>query len=271
MKIDRKMFLSVLESVKPGLAAKEIIEQSTSFVFKDGFVFTYNDSLAVSAPIGEEMGLEGAVKADELFRLLQKCGSDEIELYSTDTEIRVKGDKFKAGVKRESEITLPLDELKYPEKWVKVSEDFTKAVKSCLFSVSKDMTKPKLTCIHITPEKVESSDNFRATIYPLKTGVSSDIMLPGMAARSLVNYNVTGYNTKGGWLHFTDKKTGLIFSTRTYSEDFPEIESRLDEADETFKMPKEISELLDNANIFITADFSFDAQVRLTIKDGSAR
>ena len=52
MKINKQQFIEALELVKPGLAAKEIIEQSTSFVFRAGQVITYNDEVAVHAPVG---------------------------------------------------------------------------------------------------------------------------------------------------------------------------------------------------------------------------
>ena len=48
MKIDREEFLKQLESVLPGYSTKEVIEQSSCFVFKKGRVYTYNDEIACS-------------------------------------------------------------------------------------------------------------------------------------------------------------------------------------------------------------------------------
>src|SRR5687768_12406403 len=49
MRVDRENLLRALESVTAGLAHREIIEQSGSFVFKDGNVITFNDEIACTA------------------------------------------------------------------------------------------------------------------------------------------------------------------------------------------------------------------------------
>ena len=49
--------VEALEVVKPGLANKDLIEQTTSFAFINGNVVTYNDEISISSPI-EDLEIE---------------------------------------------------------------------------------------------------------------------------------------------------------------------------------------------------------------------
>jgi hypothetical protein len=63
--------IKALEAVKPGLANKEMIEQSTSFAFMEDRVVTYNDEISISHPL-KGIPIVGAIKADELYAFLSK-------------------------------------------------------------------------------------------------------------------------------------------------------------------------------------------------------
>ena len=72
--INRKKLLKELESVKKGLSAKDLIEQSTTFIFKNQKIVTYNDEIFAMTPTDVE--IEGCVKADSLMQLLSKIKDD---------------------------------------------------------------------------------------------------------------------------------------------------------------------------------------------------
>ena len=78
MKITKDELINTLKAVRPGLAAKEIIEQSTNFIFKDNTVATYNDEIMITHPT--DLDLEGAVQASHFFTLLNKVKDEEIDL-----------------------------------------------------------------------------------------------------------------------------------------------------------------------------------------------
>ena len=59
--INRELFLEQLESVQPGLSTREIIEQSSCYVFRGGEVITFNDEIACSQKC--DIGIEGAVRS----------------------------------------------------------------------------------------------------------------------------------------------------------------------------------------------------------------
>jgi len=77
MNIQKEQLKKALETVKPGLAGKEIIEQSTSFAFMGDRVVTYNDEISISHPV-EGLNLTGAIRAEELYQLLSKLKREEI-------------------------------------------------------------------------------------------------------------------------------------------------------------------------------------------------
>ena len=66
MKINKAELQTALEKVKPGLASRELIEQSTSFAFMGDRVVTYNDEISISHPVAG-VDINGAVKAQALY------------------------------------------------------------------------------------------------------------------------------------------------------------------------------------------------------------
>ena len=82
MIINREELLKQLESVLPGLSTREIIEQSSCFIFKDETVNTYNDEIACSQK--SVLKIEGAVQALPFISLLRKLKEEELEKETED-------------------------------------------------------------------------------------------------------------------------------------------------------------------------------------------
>ena len=89
--------LTALETVKPGLASKEMIEQSTSFAFMNDRVVTYNDEISLSHPV-KDLEIEGAIQAEQLYKLLNKLKKDEIEVEIKGNELLLKSGNTEAGL-----------------------------------------------------------------------------------------------------------------------------------------------------------------------------
>lgn len=263
----RKELIDVISNVLPGLAAKVVVEQSDTIIFKDGEIMTYNGeiSVVVAAPAGLEK-VEGAVPGKELIALLKSLAADDIDVTSTKKEIRVVGPGFKAGIARH-DIVLERD-MDVPEEWVKLPEDFLTAVSACMFSVSSDMTRPLLTCVHATQGRVESCDNHRVTIYPIEESLDFDVLIPGRYAQHLIQYDVEEIGVTKGWLHFRDAG-GLMFSCRTYIEKYPSLESIIPEGGEEATIPKGVLAVLESADIFAETDHKLDDKVTLVFDKGS--
>src|SRR6056297_2653647 len=241
MKINKQELIKALEIVRAGLANKEMIEQSTSFAFMDGKVVTYNDEISISHPV-PDLELTGAVKANELYQLLNKTEKEEIQFDSTESEIRIRAGRAKAGITLQEEVNLPLDELGSQGKWRKVPPQLIQALKFTLFSCSNDMSKPVLTCIHVNKNGslAESSDNYRLTRHNLggKLPVKS-FLIPASSVKKLIKYPISHIAEGQGWVHFKTED-GTIFSCRTFEDNYPDTSNMWEIEGEEIELPKSI-------------------------------
>lgn len=253
MKIEREKLKRALEIVKPGLSNKDIIEQSTSFAFMDGFVVTYNDEISIKHPI--ESDLQGAIKADELYKFISRLKATEIEIESDGNLLLFKCGRIKAGFQVESKIKLPLNDGMFKKgKWKTLPDKFIEYLKFSAATCSQQLTLPKLTCVHVCKDGyIESSDSHRIFRYNFENefGVES-FLLPQNSANIVAKYNVTKITETEGWVHFkTDE--GTIISCRTFNDTFVDTDQYLKQNKKGGKkitFPANLKEILDRAVIF---------------------
>ena len=214
--------------MKPGLANKEIIEQTTSFAFFEGRVVTYNDEISISHPL-EGLKLEGAVIADKLYALLGKIKKEEIEIKVEGSEILISSGRIKAGLTLQSEIKLPLgEEVMTKSKWKALPEKFTKSVSFVMTSCSRDMSRAVLTAVHINKDGfIEASDSYRVARcdlgeeMPVKT-----FLLPASSAVEMVKFNPTYIAEGKGWIHFKTEEDSIM-SCRIFEDEYPDTKPHL--------------------------------------------
>lgn len=268
MKINKTELQHALEIVKPGLANKEMIEQSTSFAFIKGKVITYNDEISISHPI-KGIDIEGAIQADELYGLLGKLKQEEIDISIEGNELILQAGRTKAGISLQEEITLPLtDEIKERSKWKEILPDFIKAMEFTVSSCSNDMSYPVLTCLHINETGfIEASDNFRMAKYDLKKKLPiHTFLLPAISVLQVLKLNPTQIAEGKGWVHFqTEEKT--IISCRILEDKFPDTNKFYDVQGMTFDFPKSTLEALERASVFAKRDYLFDERIEIHIED----
>lgn len=268
MKILKANLQKALEIVKPGLAAKEIIEQSTSFAFADNLVVTYNDHVCISHPIEGVSGLNGAIKADSLYSFLSKIKKDEIDLEVTENEMILKSGKAKAGMTFQSEVKLPIDSIGEHGKWAVLPEDFWKYMKFAMGSCSRDMSQPKLTCVHVNKAGIiESSDNFRMTRCQLQPFKFNTFLIPANSVEILVKLTPVKIAEGKGWIHFMNEERTMI-SCRIYENDtFPDSSKYLNIKGQSLTFPNTIIAALDRASVFCKRDHLLDEQVFIKIEN----
>ena len=267
MKINKVDLQKALEIVKPGLASKEIIEQSTSFAFIKGHAVTYNDEISISHPI-DNLKIEGAIKAEELYQLLNKITTEEIEIEISDKEIILKAGRGKAGLVLQQEIKLPLEKIDN-KGWKDLPEGFIEAIKFVSFCCSPDMSRPILTCIHIRKDGIiEACDNFRAVWYQIDKLLMPSFLLPNSSTQHLIKHNIMQIKTTKGWVHFKTKED-TIFSCRIFDDNYVDTSNLFDLSKKTnqIKFPKTIAAILGRARVFAKQDHSLDEEVQLNIAD----
>lgn len=259
MEIKVKEFKKALEIVKPGLANKEeTIDQVTSFAFTGNNVITYNDSICIYHPL-KGIELTGAVKAEELYKFLNRINTDTIKVDIKEDSLTFKSGRKRAQFNKESEILLPLDDKKLTKKgkWFSIGEDFLDAVKMAVGSAAKSASAGKLACIHISEKGyIEGSDGYRLLRYKLKDKlkIKNDVVPPASSMSIVLKMNPTKMAVGRGWVHFKNKE-GTTISCRVLDEDYIDEDKRdilFKTKDKGIKLdfPKELSEILTEAEIF---------------------
>ena len=267
MKVNREELLKELESVTPGLSLKEVIEQSSCFVFKGGEVATYNDEIACQH--SSCLDVVGAVCALPLLAILRKLGEESIEIGISKGELLIKGRHRKAGIRMEAEVQLPVDAVESPGKWKKLPDDFVDAVSITQECAGKDETQFSMTCIHLHPEWIEACDNFQAIRYTLATGIAIAVLVRRESLKYIVALGMTDFSETETWMHFRNP-AGLILSCRRYVEEYPDLTSVLKVSGEQATLPKGLKEAAEKAAIFSVENLN-DNMVTLELKQGKLR
>lgn len=267
MKIKKQDLQTALEIVKPGLAGKEIIEQSTSFAFMDGMVVTYNDEISVSHPV-PGLDLRGAVRSEELYQFLNKVSKDEIELDITENEVILKAGRAKAGLRLQQEIVLPLDEISDGGDWIPLPEDFLAALAFVRDSCSQDHSRPVLTCIHVNGQTVEGSDGYQIMKYNLSEPLDvQGILIPAASSKELAKVKPTHLSLGDGWIHFKNQ-ADTMFSCRVLEEQYPNTEPHMQVKGTKITFPKRMTEILERARIFTKQEHQIDETMEIALSGG---
>jgi len=273
MKVRKKEFIEQLESVSPGLARQEMLEQSDCFVFQDGKVFTYNEEVACVAPVG--LGIAGAVPAEPLLKILKKIPGKEVEIEQTDEGLVIRRLEKEAKVKRKavvqfmSKVELPVSEVEAPGKWRILSSGFDDAISFTASCASDDQTKFFLTCIHIGPEWIEASDDYRVCRYRIKTRVDEDVLIRATCAKMLSRFEFSKISTTEDWVHF-QAKSGCTISCRRYMGKYPDVGKHLEVNGSQMELPDGMKEAVEKCCVFSNEDLQRD-EVIVELKKGGLR
>lgn len=269
MIINKKQLETALEIVKPGLASKELIEQSTSFAFIKGRVVTYNDEISVSHPV-PGLELEGAIEAENLYKFIKKIKKDEFELtLNGNKEVILTSGKSKAGFTLQAEIKLPLQENISKSKWKPLPEKFVKQLNFSMIAFTRGISRGVLICAHVNKAGfVESSDGYRLIHCELREPMPTEtFLIPVSSASEMIRLNPTQIAEGEGWIHFKTEE-GTIMSCRLFSEDeFPNSAQLIAIKGTRLVLPETTSEVLDKAMVMSKRDRLLEENVDITIKD----
>jgi len=254
MKINKAELQNALEAVRPGLANRETIEQSTSFAFYGDRVVTYNDEISISHPV-KGMDVTGAIKAQTLYAFLNKVQKEEIDIEWGENQVLIKAGRSKAGITLEQEMRLPIEEeIGKIGKWYKVPKGFLEALKFCHPCCSKDMSRSVLACVHVEGKKVEASDSYQIAIYTLDEDMPTNgFLIPASSVRELIHYDIKDVAAGEAWVHFRTEQ-GTVFSTRILNNTFPDTSKHMKVTGEAFSFPDDTNQILERATVFSMKD-----------------
>ena len=267
MKIKTSDFLQILQALKPGIDEKERLEQSDSYIFKNGTVYTFNDEVAVMKTT--DLDIVGAVPAKEFYTFISRVKDNQIDISNEDNKIRVKGRRFKADFNVEDP-RLDLGTIPKPEKWFDLPENITEVIKLVSLSVSKNLATPILTCIHWEDDFLESCDNFRLTRYKLgKTFKGFDFPVFGDTLVKVANYKLKKVALTEGWLHFKDDSDCQL-SIRINEGTYPDLSSLINrfKAGVEIEFPDTTISAVERAEAVTTPDEMGNKILMVEIKNG---
>lgn len=266
MEVNREVLLQQLESVLPGVSKRDIIEQSSCFVFNEGRVITYNDEITCTTAC--VLPFKGAVSANPLVEILRKLKEETIDIEPGE-ELVIRGKKRSVGIRMEQEISLPLDHLETPTKWKKLPEEFTEAVTYVKDCASSDQQTAILTCIHIRPDALEASDNYQIARFGLTMPIKNPVLVKQESLRYMTSLDMVQFSETANWIHFRNGSK-VILSCRRYEETFPDIQKHLQFEGSRVVLPKSLAEAVERARVF-SAETSDDEQIRVSIRPGKFR
>ena len=266
MKISKAKLQKALEIVKPGLANKEVIQQSTSFAFIKGSVVTYNDHISISHPI--ELDFEGAIEADPLYKFLSKIKTDsDVDMDVNENELSVKIKRSKIGLTLQKEIHLPLKEIDTEGKWQKLPEGFKKAVNFAAAACGRNELQFKLTCVHINKDIIEGSDGYKICRVNLPDEINiKPVLIPASSIIEVAKLTPTYVKRSNAWAHFKNDEDTII-STRIIEEKYVEITDWLDVEGVEIIFPKTLTEVVDRALVFAQREHKLDEEVEIELSD----
>jgi DNA polymerase III sliding clamp (beta) subunit (PCNA family) len=267
MRVDRELLLQKLESVDAGLALKEVVEQSSCFVFCGGNVVTFSGEVSVRAECFMGKDIEGAVSAKHLKELLSRLRDDDIDIDIKDGKMKIRSKTGKGFILFEKEVALPVDQIEEPGEWTDLDPEFCDAVALVQKCAAKDDNNYRLTCVHITPHFVEACDNYQVARYAIETGLTEKSMIKKESIKHVVALGMTEVSETETWLHFRNPN-GLVLSCRRWTDEYDNLDPVLENKQgDPITLPGGLAETI-NINQVFSDDNGEDEVVRVRIKKG---
>lgn len=264
MKINRKELLTALEKVKPGIGKSDRIGQFNSFAFMEDHIVTYNDEISISHPL-ENSGMEGAINAEEMYKILKKLKADELELDVVKNEVQLVCGKMKAGMALHEEIDLPLEEIKTEGRWRRLPDNFVELLGFAVLACAQDMVRPLLACVHFNKGVIQGTDGLKVAQCELSKALPTDpFLIPATSVKQVMRLKPTKIHGGEGWAHFKNEE-GTVISCRTFEDDYLPLDGYLDVDGIDVIFPEDMLEVLDRASVFAHRDSVLDEQVSLKI------
>ena len=266
MRLKREQLLHRLQQVSPGIASREILEQSASFVFSKGKIVTFNDEILCEADF--DCGVEGSVHATPLLNLLGKMADEDVEISANESDFLVTGKNSRAGVRMNKEILLPYDSVEAPGKWHPLHGEFNEAIEVVQGSASKDDLNFNLTCIHLSPKYIEASDGYQLTRYIIATGLEHDCLIKKDSAKNFVGLGMTQVSEGKNWIHF--RSNDMRIACRRWVQEYIDLDEVINFTGKKTTLPGGLAEAVDKAEVFST-DNASENLVLIQIKQGKLR
>jgi DNA polymerase III sliding clamp (beta) subunit (PCNA family) len=230
--VNREELIKALQMVIPATSKGDSLLSGTDvLVFSEDVIQTYNAHLSISYPI--DIGVEGAVKAAELTKIISKMTGENITI-KKDEKMTFSSDETELEMAlvetsvRDLAAALDLESLEWyslpkpagEDEEDEVEPEFLQGLRLCLFSVSKNPSHGTLTGVHVEETDIISTDNFRASFFQMENPMPAFTIPGGSAAELLKIPDLESFSVSNSWVHFQNSE-GVIFSAKTFVTEYP--------------------------------------------------
>ena len=238
-----------------------ILQGADSFIFYKDRIFAYNDMISVSVPIeNTEMlseNLEGAVRAEEFFKIINKMPNEEIQFEISDKDSWVlKSGKARAELALiEFDYERRLNEIQITDDWIELDDDFITGLNVC--KMAKNTTP--LSGTFIKDKYIMSTDGYQINRFEMKDCELPEFWVSDKSMAELLKFtklNKFQKNPASNWVHFKSEND-VVFSLKTLVTSkypFDKCCALIDSIDFTNlikgKFPNEIKSVIERASVF---------------------
>lgn len=264
MQLDRVEFKEQLEQAQMAVTTTEILEQSNHFVFDDGQVISFSDEILFRSP-SLLKNVTACVLASDLMKVVTKLPDETIDISVKDGSMLVKGKNRRVSLTCSEEIFLPYKDIPIPTKWKKVGAEFLPGLVAASRNCGKDATLYLTSCVHVTPDHIEATDNFRFYRKTIPTKVKRNTLIPASTIISISKEEVLAISDANkGWLH-VKFGNGAVGSLKCSHEKYIDgVEAILDiDGLKRIKLPSNLSEIIDRAQIMNENNYDASISVKL--------
>jgi len=269
MKINRMIFLNLLNIMKPIVSESGILDINKKFIFiKNKGIVVSNDKEMIFYKF--DIDFDCVVFAEPIFKLLNNINEEEyIEILREDNFLFMKSKFLNMTLNcMEYDISFINIILKNIEKisWEKIPENFFKGIRLNIFSTSSSFVHPVLNCIHVNKNLIMSSDNFRITQFVMNNIISNPLLIPLSSAKEFIKLKkMNFYGIYEGWLYM--KSENFYFCCRIMEGQYPSISQFFTIEGDKISIPIEFKKIIEISSV-MTGDEDFEKKVTIWIKNG---
>ncbi len=248
MILNREEILHLLQSISPGLASRESIEQSTCFAVTNGVIASYNEEAMCRAPtpFGK---FTGAIPAKPLLEMLSKITDDEVDFEFTDECLIIKRKRGKTRIRIETAVVLAIDKVQKPKLWKSLPEGFLEALETVANASDDSDPQIERTCTHLHPKWIEACDGYQVCRWPIKTGLVESILVRTSTVKNAVGLGATEWAETPSWLHFRNEARVVLACPR-YLGEFRDLTNFINVEGEEAELPKGLVQASERSEVF---------------------
>lgn len=222
MKIQQSCLLELLKRCLPGIEqGNSLLEGADTFVFRGGWIHSYNGNISVSTPLPFE-SINGSVKAQEFYNIISKLPSDELTVIQKEKEkmwlIKLKKIRIEITL-MEQELNGYIKELALDNvEWHDIPELFQEGMKCCKMNCQASdsyggiFTKGNIVC---------STDGRRINHFQLGKKMKTFWIRDNSVGELLKLGGLKQYGISSAWVHFKAEGETLFSCMRLNEENFP--------------------------------------------------